>query len=174
MPFTKHKLTLERIMELSNAVETVATNDRLSGKTSYWLGRLGDFCSGPLRTFKLGQEKALQKIKPEQDKLLKDLKSLDLVKDRPEIDRINREIGELTIQYTDLLKELNTQEEQLDVPDFKMAEFIADRDIVYTETLKDIDKEGKPITRKIELTIKKGNSLVPIKFFKLMGEYVTE
>ena len=170
----KRKLKLERILELANAVETVTANDRLSGKTSYWLGRLGDYCSGPARTFKYGQEKALQKVKPEQDKLLKDLKNLDIAKDRAEIDNLNKQIQDLNVQYTALLKELNEQEEEIEVPEFKLTEFIAAQDIVYAETSKDIDKDGKQITRKIELTIKKGNSLVPIKFFKLMGEYVTE
>lgn len=170
----KAKLSLQRILDLANAVEVVGGNDRLSGKTSYWLGRLGDFTSGPMKILKQRQEKALQTIKPEQDALIKQLDGLDPVKSKLEIEKIQRKIQEYNNQFSDMVQEILNQEEEIEIPEFKTSQFIADADITYSETLKDIDKEGKEITRKIELTVKKGQSLVPIKFFKLMGEYVVE
>ncbi len=170
----KPKLKLERILELSQAVDTVANNDRLAGKTTYWVGRLGDFCSGPMKVFKAGQEKALNQIKPEQDALVKQVEALDPIKDRWEIEKLNRQIQEYNVKFAELVKEVLEQEEEISMPEFKMSQFIAEHDITYTETLKDVDKDGKEITKKIELTIKKGQSLVPTKFFRLMGEYVVE
>ena len=171
---SKHKLKIERILELANAVETVANNERLTGKTSYWLGRLGDFCGAPTKVFKAGQEKALNKVKPEQDALLKQLDGLDPVKSKLEIDRIHREVQEYNVKFSELLKEVLEQEEEIEVPEFKASQFIAEQDITYVETVKDVDKEGKELTKKVEVTIKKGQSLVPIKFFKLMGEFIVE
>jgi hypothetical protein len=171
---SKHKLKLSRIADLANAVELVGGNDRLSGKTSYWLGRLGDFCSGPMKVAKTGQEKAMNRIKPEQDELLQQLDGLDPVKSKLEVEKLQRQIQACNVKYTEAIQEVMEQEEDVEIPEFKMAQFIADADITYSETLRDIDKDGKEVTRKIELTVKKGQSLVPIRFFKLMGEFVTE
>jgi hypothetical protein len=168
------KITLDRLLELSLAVELVSANDTLDGKTSYWLGRLGDFCNPAIKTLNKNKDRIGKDITEKQEPLLNELNKLDKERDRIKIADLTTDIQKLNDKYTEEVKALGEQLEDIKIPEFKLSQFIATEDTSRIDKVEEVNEKGDKITKKIEVRIKKGQSLVPVKFYRLMGEYIKE
>lgn len=172
----EEEITLEKIINLTAAVEVIANNQELEGNISYWLGRLGDCCASPLKHYEKERMKIARGIQKKQEPLQSEFRKLDKVKDSEKCQEINAEIQKLNEEYGEEVEKLQQLTEKIKIPSFKMSDFIAKDDTTKIEEVREAPtKEGEqPTTRKIEIKIKKGQSLVPIRFFKFMGEYIKE
>lgn len=168
------KIKLDRILDLSNAVELVSTNETLDGKVAYWVGRLGDFCNNPVKSFTRERDKTSKSLSLKQEALLQELNTIDKEKEKEKFAEKSSQIQALNSEFTDKVKELLEQEETITVPNFSMSDFIAPQDISRIEKIEVENEKGEKTTKKVEIVIKKGQALVPIKFFKLMGEFIKE
>jgi hypothetical protein len=170
----KSTLTIEKVLEISAAVDLVSSNDTLDGRVSYWLGRLGDYCSAPIKVFNKEKDKIQKQVVEKQEPLTVEVAKLDKEKDKNKIVDLNSQINKLNEEFTDKIKALLEQEEDMIIPDFKLADFTAKEDTVRLDKVEELDEKGNKVTKKIEVKIKKGQSLVPVRFYKLMGEYIKE
>lgn len=169
----KETLPLSQIVDLSNAVDLVGDSALLGGTVTYRLGRLGDFVSGPVKKARKAQEKLLTEIREKQDPLLEKLNKLE-DKNSPEAVLLTKEIQALNLQFAESVEKIMEEKEEISIPELKLDMFIAEEDTVKTETITEKDVEGKDIPKKIQIKIKKGQSLVPVRFFKLMGNFIVE
>lgn len=140
-------LPMRKILDVFDAVSAVDDNDLLPTKTSYWLGRLKDKCKSLSRPAVRDREKLTRKFQA----LMEGKKA--------------NEVEELSSDFLDKLDAiLDVESEEFQMPDFKMSDFEAKEDVV-----KEV-KNADGTTSKV--TIKKGQSLVSVKFYSLMGELV--
>lgn len=159
------ELELRRIFELAEAVSLVGDNSLLDAKIVYRLGRLGDYCKSPVRVGQKEQEKKRRVIVEEQRKI----QAANTSATEEERKKNQVEISKLNEKYTDEIDALFEQKETVNVPEFKLSDFMA------KEEKKIIRKVGKgEDQRDVEVTIKPGEILVPVRFFTLMGEFVID
>lgn len=144
------KLTVLRIVEISTGVEVIGNTDALDGTTGYKLGRLKKICESIVKIANTIRD-------DEQKKYSKELVSKDTKPER------RQEIANL---INDKMKAVELIEEEINIPDLKLSEFIAKTD----RTVKFPIGEGKTETREI----KEGQMLVPQVFFSLLSDIIQD
>lgn len=157
------KLKIDRILEISEAVELIGENRYLEGTTAYKVGILGDYCKPFVKVF----------IK-ERDRIIKDAQKRQRIISEPVREqataearaRVNEEVSALSQEAQEKLDNLATAEEEIKVPFLKLSEFIAKSDIT--------DVFAKDGVQDTKIVVKSGHTLVPTKFFTLMGDIVTD
>lgn len=143
----KTKVKVSKIIELHEAVTSIEQNDRLKGRTSYWLGRMADSCLSAVKSFNTQRTKIAVDVQKRQEPAIKAVKELgNAPENTAEINGLNLEIDKLNKEFTDRVEAISQIEDEVLIPVLKSSEFFG----------------------------KDGESLVPVKFFKLMGEYITE
>lgn len=159
------ELELRRIFELAEAVSLVGDNSLLDAKIVYRLGRLGDYCKSPVRVGQKEQEKKRRLIVEQQ----REIQAKNSSATEEERKKNQTEIAKLNEKFSDEIDALFEQKETISVPEFKLSDFMA------KEEKKVVRKIGKgEDQRDVEIVIKPGEILVPVRFFTLMGEFVID
>lgn len=149
----KHKLKMRQAVDIINGVSMVEGLDVLDSKTSFWLSRT--------------KEKLMPIVKPYEkirEKLHKE--AVAQAKGKPDEEVLVIDEGFRT-QIESLLDE--EVGEELELYEFKREMFEAKEELVIP--VKAVGEKGEALGNK---TFRKGQSLVPIKFFTLMSELITE
>jgi len=156
----EEKQLTSRIMEIASGVALVGDNDFLDGKVAYRLGRLGDHCKGVVREYNKQKEKIQKEGREQQKKLLEEMKAIGTDEARKEK---TREIDDISIRVQTEIGELDNEsvEPKIVFPDLKLSDFIAKHDI------------NKEVNGQ-KIHIKTGQSLVPVRFFTLMGDLIKD
>lgn len=167
------QLSVDRIIDFARAVDIIGGVDDLPQKTEYWLGRLGDFTSSIVKTYNKNREKA-QRVMAGKQKPLSD--TYTKIEDKQSQEAINLldKINEMNADFSQQIQDLLDVKETIKMPEFKLAEFAALEDTVRVHEVQEKNDKGETVTKKVEIKIKKGQSLVPVHFYKLMGEYIKE
>lgn len=157
------KLTIDRIIEIGEAVAMIGDNRYLEGTTAYKVGMLGDYCKPFIKNFVKERDKIVQEAKRKQKAII------DPVKDQATSDakaKANEDVAQLMQEMQERLNSLSTTEEDVKIPQLKLSEFIAKADITDVFV-----KDGIPETK---VVVKSGYTLVPTKFFTLMGDIIID
>lgn len=157
------KLTVDRIIEIGEAVAMIGDNRYLEGTTAYKVGMLGDYCKPFIKNFVKERNKIVQEAKRKQKAII------DPVKDQATSDakaKANEDVAQLMQEMQERLNDLSTTEEDVKIPQLKLSEFIAKADITDVFV-----KDGIPETK---VVVKSGHTLVPTKFFTLMGDIIID
>jgi hypothetical protein len=149
------KLPVDRILEISAAVVLIEDNKYLSGKDSYALGRLGDATKSIARSYTKARQLTIKKSIESRKPLIKELKNSPSLERKAEIEE---ELATNQEAYNDELTALGEQLEYFKAPTFNLSSFIAKEDIVENE----------------KVVVRKGQTLVPVKFFTCMGELIID
>lgn len=153
---TEEKLPVERILELHEATLLVENVDMLDGKVAYRLGRLGDATRSITRTYQRNRDKRQNEVRKQQ---LETQSKMKATENEDEKKKLQEEIAKLSEAFSEEMFSMLQQEEKIVVPVFTLSEFIAGDDKK--------NREGQTYK-------KKGEQLVPIKFFSLMGTFIKE
>jgi hypothetical protein len=159
---TERELEVSRIVEISEAVAIAGDNKHLDGTVSYRVGRLGDFCKLIVRSYTKQRDRLIREAR-EKERILREKYKNGSPEEKV---KANEEIVDISEKLTDALDSLATQVEKIRVPELKLSEFIAKNDI--TEI---IIKDG---VSDAKIIAKTGQSLLPIRFFTLMGDVVVD
>lgn len=150
---TSEKMKIHRIMNIGDAISLIDDINYLPAKIAYRLGRLGDHCSSVIKPVSKLEQNARKKAINEQNEFRKGFDSLS----DEEKEEVKKKIATSNEEFVNYSESLMDQEEEIKIPDLKLSDFTAESEI----KLKD-------------RTIKAGETLVPVKFFKLMGEIIKE
>jgi hypothetical protein len=148
----KLKLEMREVVNIINGISMVENLDILDSKTTFWLSRT--------------KEKLLPVDKPYEktrEKLQKEAITQSKGKSAEEVETIDET---LRTQIEGLLGE---SIEEMEFYEFKREMFEAKEDLQIP--VKAVSDKGEALSHK---TIKKGQSLVPVKFFSLMGRLIQE
>jgi len=160
----KIKLSLERILDVNEGLNIVENYTDLPQKDTYWLGRLADSCASKIKAYNKLVNTLREEIgarqKPALDlyNKIEDKNSVDAKELLDKINLLNKEFSDKHNSILDIEEEVNHIQ-------FALSAFIAKEDITRVETKNEV---------KVETTIKKGQSLVPMKFYKLLGDFIIE
>lgn len=163
---TEQELPLSRILEIAEGVSLIGDNALLDGIITYRLGRLADYTKAPIKEYNKLRELKRKEILEKQRELQKKMKAADEDGKR-----------ELSMDIQGLSNSFNGEEnitllEQLEpikIPELKLSDFLA------KEERKIPHKVGvNEDQRTVELVLKPGQSLVPVKFFALMGDVIKD
>lgn len=157
------KFTIDRIIEIGEAVAVIGDNRYLEGTTAYKVGMLGDYCKPFIKNFVKERDRIVQGTKRKQKAIM------DPVKDQATEDakvRANEDVAQLIQEMQAQLNALSNAEEEIKVPLLKLSEFIAKSDVTDVFV-----KDGLPETK---IVIRSGHTLVPTKFFTLMGDVIID
>lgn len=162
---TESKLPFDKILRISNAVALVGDNSLLEGTIAYRLGRLGDYTTGPAKQFNKLKEAKRKELAAKQDDLKKQMVgATDATKED-----LKNQIAKFDDEYNDAVQAMLDLEEEMKVPSFKLSDFLA------KEEKKTFETVGKgEDQRKVEVVIKPGQSLVPVRFYQLMGDIIAD
>lgn len=154
------KITLGRVMEISTAVAAIGENSFLDGTVAYRVGRLGDRCKSSVTRCSKERDKIQKEGRDEQKKLLEEMKRIGTDEAKREM---TQAIHDVSISIQEKLNALDDEpiDFEMRVPDLKLSDFIAKTDIT-----KEVNGE--------KIFIKTGQTLVPVKFFTLMGELIKD
>lgn len=156
---TEREFEANRIIEIGEGVALIGDVKYLDGTTSYRTGRLGDFCKPIVRSFAKERDKMVRDAREKERKIRERVKDASA----EEKSKANDEISDIVSKLNEELDSLSTQIEKIRVPELKLSSFIAKADI--TEITKDGDAK---------VVVKAGQSLVPVKFFTLMGDVIID
>lgn len=158
----QQELKLHEILDISNGINLVDSDSILPFQTSYKLGLLGNYCKPIIEANKKEVNKANTKYNQERGEILK------MYVGKEEKDIPQDVLNEINAKYTKLQEDLEATRDmvhKIQIPEFKLSEFQATEDT----------KQFIPSKGGVEVNIiKKGNSLVPIKFFKLLAPIIKE
>lgn len=163
---TEQEKPLHTILQYAEATNLVGTNDFLDGTIAYRLGRLNDFCKAPARSYRKAAEKMRKETYEAQRELEKKMKGATDDDKRT----ISLDIQKLSDEMNEKTSELLDQTEKIKIPEFKLSDFIAKEDRKVKQEM--VEPDG---SKKIgEVNIKSGQTLVPTKFFSLMGDAIID
>lgn len=152
-------LTLERIAEIAEAITLVGDNKYLDGRVSFRLGRLGDSCKSPYKYYIREKDKIMKWERDERKKKIEDCKKVNT--DEANKQLLN-DLNDLYIERTEKHNALLDQHpEKINLPELNLSDFIAKTEIIEEQDNK-------------KITIKVGQTLVPTRFFTLMGDLINE
>ena len=153
---TEESLAVERILELHEATLIIENVDTLDGKVAYRLGRLGDATRAISRTYQRNRDKRQNEVRKAQLDVQQKMKSTE---NEDEKKKLQDDITKLSEDFSNEMLSMLSTPEKIVVPSFLLSEFIAGDDKK--------NREGQTYK-------KKGEQLVPIKFFSLMGTFIKE
>lgn len=159
-------LTLSQIQRIADAVSIVADNSAIPFKTAYKLGLLGNYCEAPIAAAKKAKTTRVNKYNQERTELLK---GFDEKKEKEPSREIQDKLTDLANKLNEDILDLDQEEHQIKVPDFTLSEFVATEEVKTYITIKTKEEQ------KVEtITFKKGQSIVPVHFFRGMGELIKQ
>lgn len=170
---TEVELTVDRVLDIARAVDLVSGIDDLPQRDEYWLGRLGDFASSAVKTYNKSRERAQRTMSLKQKPLLDSYNKIVDKQSQEALDILDK-VNEMNADFSSQIQDLLDQKETIKMPDFKLSSFAATEDITRVHEVEEKNDKGEVIRKKVEVKVKKGQSLVPVMFYKLMGEYVKE
>ena len=157
----KTKVTLERIIEINDAVLTAADCSLLDSKIAWRAGMLADSCKSPIKVYN-------KIVAANKKKFIADQK----VKQKELIGKSDEEKKVVVEALQGLIDKYNEQDEalladlvEIEIPEFKLADFTAKEELRSVHRVKDKD---------VEVVVKAGQTLVPVRFFALMGSLIKE
>jgi hypothetical protein len=157
------KLQISKIQKINAAIDLIKDNSDLDSKISYRLGRIGDSAESVLNRLQKAQTKLINEYNKQRLALIGKTKQEDL--EQEVIDKIT----ELSNKLNEDVANLKDEEDEINVVELKLSDFVAKEDIKKFVEVKDGDK-----TKTVEQVIKKDSNLVSIEFFKLMGDLIAE
>lgn len=161
------EVDIATLLNYNAAIAEVADNKLLNGVVAYRLGRLGDACKSPIKVFRKVREEKEKELRNKIQELNKTL-SGKTDKEKAEIaEQIEKESSKGLEEINELQYSIK---EKIGVPTFKLEDFVAQSDLTYVEVINRNTKDQK----EVEVTIRSGQTLVPVRFFALMGEAITE
>lgn len=158
------KLEVSKILRISQAIDLLDTNTTLDSTISYRLGRIGDSCISVKKRLEKVQTKYINAFNKERSQLIGKTEEKDITQE------VKDKITDLANQLQEAISNLQDDEDDINVCELKLSNFVAKEDIKSNIELKNADGS----TKLESISIKKGDMLVPTKFFKLMGELITE
>lgn len=147
---TPTKLTVERIIEISSAIDLIGESNALTSTTAYRLARLKKWAESIAKLYYKERERAVNEFRDE----------LNDSKTEPER---KQKINEI---INDKLTELLELEEEIKIPEFKLSDFTAKDKTKVSEK----DKDGKTTEREVQA----GQMLLSQKFFNMMGDIIQD
>lgn len=157
-------ISIRRAIQVQNAFKLVENSEHLEFNIAYWMGRLNDTCTSIAKP-------ALRQKEKLETKVRNDIKALSDKPKGDEValteDEVEKRTQELLAQTNEAMEVLLDHEEPIKIFSFAMEHFIAKDDFVLP-SIKSKDVE------RAEVKVKKGQLLVPVKFFSLMGDLVGE
>jgi len=157
------KLQISKIQKVNAAINIIKDNTDLDSKISYRLGRMGDSAENVLNRLQKAQTKLINEYNKQRLALIGKTKQEDL--EQEVIDKIT----ELSNKLNEDVANLKDEEDEINVVELKLSDFVAKEDIKKFVEVTDGDK-----TKTETKIIKKDSNLVSIEFFKLMGDLITE
>jgi hypothetical protein len=157
------KLQISKIQKVNAAINLIKDNTDLDSKISYRLGRMGDSAENVLNRLQKAQTKLINEYNKQRLALIGKTKQEDL--EQEVIDKIT----ELSNKLNEDVANLKDEEDEINVVELKLSDFVAKEDIKKFVEVTDGDK-----TKTETKIIKKDSNLVSIEFFKLMGDLITE
>ncbi len=155
----KKELTIERIVEIAEAMTLIGDNKYLDGKISFRLGRLGDHCKPAYKHYVKERDKILKWERDERKKKIDECKKVNT--DEANKGLLN-DLNDLHIEKTEKINLLLDQvPEEIQIPELPLSDFIAK-----TEIKEEQDNK--------KIFIRVGQTLVPIRFFTLMGDLIID
>lgn len=145
MATDKQKVKVERLMQYSAAITSLGDMDMLEGGVAYQLGRFGDYCNSFVKLVEKEKTRLIMKYRDE-------IKSENTTSER------KTEIQNIINRRMDQIGDL---EETVELPSFKLSDFIAKSDKKSTIKYADGGTETKEF--------KEGQQMVPVSFFTRMG-----
>lgn len=150
-------IKVETIVQHHNAIASLGDMDMLEGAVAFSLGNYGSYCVKIAKMLKKEEQRLLLKYKDEL--------------------RSNHTTSERKNKITEIinirLDSINNTQETIDVPKFKLSDFIAKTDkkstIIYEGS-----KDGKSESRTEIKEFKEGQQLVPVSFFVRMAECIED
>lgn len=162
---TEQELPLARIIEIAEGISLIGDNALLDGVVTYRLGRLADFTKTPVKGYNKQREVRRKEILEKQREIQKKMKSADDDGKR----EFSMDIQGLNNDFNEEIDKLLEQKESIKIPEFKLSDFLA------KEERKIPQKVGaNEDQRMIETVLKPGQSLVPVKFFAMMGDIIVD
>lgn len=162
---TEQELSLSRIIEIAEGISLVGDNTLLDGVITYRLGRLADYTKSPVKGYNKQREAKRREFLEKQREAQKKMKSADEDTKR----ELSMDIQDLTNSFNEEVDKLLEQKESLKIPEFKLSDFLA------KEERKIPQKVGQNEDQHtIETVLKPGQSLVPVKFFAMMGDVIAD
>lgn len=157
---TEQTLKVADIIRIADGIELIKENTSLPFSTSYKLGLLANYCQTPIDTAKKTKNNKIKVFNQKRDEILKD------VTDRKNIPTEKQDhLNELVNKLNEELDDVDANTCLIKVPEFKLSEFVATEDI----------KTYVTIEKKLEtIVVKKGQPLVPLAFFKAMGDLIKQ
>lgn len=142
-----HKITVNKCINFHHAVNLVADNQLIGGRTTYKLARLNDAIISIIKSYYKAQLIGSQEVE-KNTKVLESETKLE-GKTQEEIDILNKQIQDIKDTHANTMNEiLQSEEKDVKIPNFVLSEFIS----------------------KVDET-----SLVPPSFFYFMGtEYIKD
>lgn len=162
---TEEKLMLRDIIDINDGLSIVDDDSVIPFEVSYKLGLQGNYCKPFIDSWKKEVQKLNTKYNQEREELLKGYKE---DKDIP-IDTIN-ELTKKGNKLTEDQEALKDLIHDIKIIEFKKENFKAEEDTKRVITV----PKGNGARDVETLTIKKGQSLVPIKFFKLCAKLIKD
>jgi hypothetical protein len=157
------KLQISKIQKVNAAIDLIKDNTDLDSKISYRLGRIGDSAESVLNRLQKAQTKLINEYNKQRLALIGKTKQENL--EQEVIDKIT----ELSNKLNEDVANLKDEEDEINVVELKLSDFVAKDDIKKFIEVTDGDK-----TKTETKIIKKDSNLVSIEFFKLMGDLITE
>ena len=158
---TEQNITVKNAANINQAIDLIGENSNLTFEIGYRLGIQGSYVQRVVERKNKEVSKLVKAYNAERTTLLKDTKE-PTEEQKEAITVLNNTLNET-------VDALDDKEIPVKIIKFKSKDFMATEDI--TEYV-DVKADGKVSTEK--KIIKKGTSLVPIMFFKLMGELIEE
>jgi seryl-tRNA synthetase len=112
-------LTVDRILSIYQAIQSIEGNTKLDFTVSYRLGRLSDACKSIVKVVEKNEMAKRKAVTEKVNELRKNFDS----KTPGEKEEINAEIKKLSEQFTEEVQALNEQEETIKIPEFKLKDF---------------------------------------------------
>lgn len=112
-------VTLEKIIEINEAIKSIDGNQKIDSKTAYQLAKLFDKCKSYIQAYEKTRDTLFKKYSEEAKQLNPDNKEL------PEKDQadLKLKIAGINSKMNDELMTIVRTEETIDIYDFKFADF---------------------------------------------------
>lgn len=159
----KIKIPINRVTDIVDAITMVSKLDTLKSETSYWLSNLYNKLKPRYKSFIHARESKRLELSNKQAQIIKQAAP----NWQAEVKAIDAEFTQFVEQLKAKIAESEKGSKDIDyeVRLFKRTDFEAQEDLKRTQIV-----NGKAI----ETPIKKGECLVPIEFFMLMDDLITD
>ena len=146
-------ITTADVKDIHEAVSLVGNSDLLSQSVSFDLGVMGGRCKTIVKTYEAWKAKATKALGEKQLEIRKEFKEATPERKKELAEELSLAQANFELEIERLL---NKTHEDFKPKMFKLKDFAASED-----------------NKQKDLEIKKGQTLVPVKFYTLMGKFIT-